>query len=115
MHRLSQYIDSAPYLNTCIAYVNTLSRLHILIRKTDTTRLGNTLGSQSESSTRVVSQSESSNTLPESSILSPESSPLGSRTLLGSRLAIVYLNRLGSSTRPPPTTSAHTLTTDGSE
>ena len=60
--------DPIPYLNTCIAYLNTLSqlhispdssrqhpRLHILIH----CRLGNTLGSQSQSS--ITSPESSAN------------------------------------------------------
>ena len=88
---------SAPYLNTCTAYLNTLSRLSdpypntcTAYFYTDTTRQPirieqrRTLGSRQPIRiefyvTRVVSQSESS-------ITSPESTRLGLRTLLGSRL-----------------------------
>ena len=102
---------SAPYLNAC--YLNTWSRLHILIHCRLVSAAPSAFGkidyyvtrvvSQSESSmekthqlrqpirieyyvTRVVSQSESSITSPESCITSPESSRLGLKTLLGSRL-----------------------------
>ena len=87
---------SAPYHNTCIAYLNTLSRLHILIHWTDMTRLGNTRDSQSETS-----------------ITSPERFWLGVKTVLGCGLAIAYLNTWWSSppAPPPPTSSAHTITT----
>ena len=107
MHCISYYIESSPYLNTCIAYLNTLSRFHISLHWTDTTRLGSNLGSQSESS----------NTSPESStyqnrvLRHPRALGYGWRTFsaLGlSWLAIAYLNTLGSST--PPASSAHTLT-----
>ena len=118
---------SAPYLNTLPTRLgNTLgSRLHILIHCR--------FGSQSESSTlgsrqnrtlrqpsrqpirieyyvtRVVSQSESSIT---SSLRHPRALGSGGRpfsALGSSRLAIAYLNTLGSST--PLRWSAHTLTT----
>ena len=121
---------SAPYLNTLPTRLgNTLgSRLHILIHCR--------FGSQSESSTlgsrqnrtlrqpsrqpirieyyvtRVVSQSESSITSPESSLRHPRALGSGWRpfsALGSSRLAIAYLNTLGSS--PPLCSSAHTLTT----
>ena len=84
---------SAPYLKTCTAYLNTLSRLLNLINAVPIF-IPTRRGKQSESSTRktigsrqpiridyhetrVVSQSESS-------ITSPESSRLGWRSLFGS-------------------------------
>ena len=118
MHYLYYYIDSAfgsrllilihwpgfrlsaLYLDTSITCLNTLSRVSAPYLSTLPTRIGN----QSESSTRVVSQSESSITSTESSITSPESSRLGLKTLLGSRLesARYSLSQyIGSSTTPP--------------
>ena len=78
MHYLSQYID-----------LHFGSRLLILKHWTNTTLLGIQEHSQQRISikyygTRVVSQSKSS-------ITSPESSRLGWKTLVGSRLAIAYL------------------------
>ena len=95
-------------------YLNALTRLLTPCLNTLPSRLGNTLGKIEHPQqpirieyyvTRVVSQSESS-------IMSPESSRLGVKTLLGSsRLAVAYLNTSGHHP-PPPTTSAHTLTTN---
>ena len=103
---LSQYIDSAPNLNTCITYLNTLSRLFAPYLNTCITYLNklnrlsapyladsaanqnqalrHTLGSRQPIKieyyvTRVASQSESS-------ITSPECSRLAWTTVLGSRL-----------------------------
>ena len=83
---------SAPYLNTCIPYLNTLTRLHILKH----CRLGNqsapsALGKSEHYVNRVVSQSESSITSPESSanqnpLLRHRRAPGAWRSLLGFRL-----------------------------
>ena len=101
LNTLSQL--SARYVNTCTAFFNTLSRLSAPYLNTCTASLHTnttrqpiriehprTLGSRQPIEieyyvTRVVSQSKSS-------IMSPESSRLGLRTLLGLRLAIAYPN-----------------------
>ena len=110
---------SAPYLNTCIAYLNTSSWLSAPNLNTCIAFL-NTLSRFSapylNSLNRLGSQSESSITSPESSESSITSNPraLGAwRSFLGSsRLAIAYLNTWGTST--PLLWSAHTLSTNGS-
>ena len=113
---------SAPYLNTCITYLNTLSRLvpdssrqqprlHIFPDSATKTTLGKT----EHYVNRVVSQSESSITSPESSanqnraLRHPRALGSGWRpfsALGSSRLAIAYLKTLGSS---PPCADQLTL------
>ena len=55
---------SAPYLNTCIDYLITLSRLSAPYLKTLPTRLGNTLGGQPELSITSLESSANHNREP---------------------------------------------------
>ena len=120
---------SAPYPNTCITYLNTLTRLHILLHWTDTTRQPIRIeiprlsaANQNRDPSALGSQSESSITSPESSanqnrvLRHPRAFGYGGgrfSALGSSRLAIAYLDTWRPPTPPPPTTwSAHTLTTD---
>ena len=113
---------SAPYLNTCIAYLNTLIRLSALDSNSQyigptglvsAAQLATNQHPASESSTKntVGSQSESSITELESSanqdraLRHPSRHP---RALGLSRLAIAYLITWRPS---PPTYKAHTFTT----
>ena len=95
LYTLRRTVAYACTLPNAIAYPNTLSRLHILIhcRLASAANLNWFVRHPSHQPirieyyvSRVVSQSESSITSAELSITSPESSRLGLKTLLGSRL-----------------------------
>ena len=128
MHCLFLSRLSAPYLSRLVsATPSTLGSISLYIADsaTNQNRTPSALDKKGHYVNRVVSQSESSITSRESSAnqnralrhpsrhyVTPKSSRLGVRTLLGSRLesaAIAYLNTWRVLT--PLLTSAHTLTT----